>query len=44
MFFLKFIIHLELLEKSSLHLKLNVVVQAGVNTDEILDFVRLDKK
>ena len=34
---------LELLEKSSLHLKLNVVVQAGVNTDEILDFVRLTK-
>ena len=31
----------ELLEKSSLNLKLNVVVQSGVNTDEILDFVRL---
>lgn len=31
----------ELLEKSSLNLKLNVVVQAGFNTDEILDFVKL---
>ena len=33
----------ELLEKSSLNLKLNIVVQAGFNTDEILDFVRLTK-
>ncbi|MCG1034872.1 GTP 3',8-cyclase MoaA [Polaribacter sargassicola] len=33
----------ELLEKSSLNLKLNVVVQSGFNTDEILDFVRLTK-
>ncbi|WP_440879555.1 GTP 3',8-cyclase MoaA [Tenacibaculum sp. C7A-26P2] len=32
---------LELLEKSSLHLKLNVVVQSGFNTDEIVDFVKL---
>ncbi|MGG8495977.1 GTP 3',8-cyclase MoaA [Tenacibaculum sp. TC6] len=31
----------ELLEKSSLHLKLNVVVQSGFNTDEINDFVQL---
>lgn len=31
----------ELLEKSSLDLKLNVVVQSGFNTDEINDFVRL---
>ena len=35
---------LELLEKSSLNLKLNVVVQSGFNTDEIVDFVRFDKK
>lgn len=34
---------LEALEKSSLNLKLNVVVQAGFNTDEILDFVELTK-
>ena len=34
----------ELLEKSSLNLKLNVVVQSGFNTDEILDFVRLTKE
>ncbi|PQJ79749.1 GTP 3',8-cyclase MoaA [Polaribacter porphyrae] len=33
----------ELLEKSSLNLKLNVVVQSGFNTDEITDFVRLTK-
>ena len=34
---------LELLEKSSLNLKLNVVVQSGFNTDEICDFVKLTK-
>lgn len=34
----------ELLEQSSLTLKLNVVVQAGFNTDEITDFVALTKK
>lgn len=33
----------ELLEKSNLNLKLNVVVQSGFNTDEIIDFVRLTK-
>lgn len=33
----------ELLEKSSLNLKLNVVVQSNFNTDEINDFVRLTK-
>jgi len=33
----------EILEKSSLNLKLNVVVQSGFNTDEIVDFVRLTK-
>ena len=33
----------ELLEESSLNLKLNVVVQAGFNTDEIIDFVKLTK-
>ncbi|WP_445748696.1 GTP 3',8-cyclase MoaA [Polaribacter sp.] len=33
----------ELLEKSSLNLKLNVVVQSGFNTDEICDFVKLTK-
>ncbi|MCL7752863.1 GTP 3',8-cyclase MoaA [Polaribacter sp. Z022] len=33
----------ELLEKSNLNLKLNVVVQSGFNTDEITDFVRLTK-
>ena len=31
------------LEKSSLNLKLNVVVQPGFNTDEIVDFVALTK-
>ena len=34
---------LELHEKSSLNLKLNIVVQSGVNTDEIVDFVRFTK-
>ncbi|EAR13694.1 molybdenum cofactor biosynthesis protein MoaA [Polaribacter irgensii 23-P] len=34
---------LELLEQSSLNLKLNVVVQSGINTDEIVDFVRFTK-
>jgi cyclic pyranopterin phosphate synthase len=34
---------LEVLEKSSLNLKLNVVVQSGFNTDEIVDFVRFTK-
>tara|TARA_B100000787_G_scaffold152225_1_gene125746 strand:+ start:37067 stop:38062 length:996 start_codon:yes stop_codon:yes gene_type:complete len=33
----------ENLEKSSLNLKLNVVVQPGFNTDEIVDFVALTK-
>lgn len=33
----------ELLEQSSLNLKLNVVVQAGFNTNEIHDFVALTK-
>lgn len=33
----------EMLERSSLNLKLNVVVQAGFNTDEIVDFVALTK-
>jgi len=33
----------EMLEKSSLSLKLNIVVQSGFNTDEIVDFVRLTK-
>ncbi len=33
----------ELLEKSNLNLKLNVVVQSGFNTDEINDFVGLTK-
>lgn len=33
----------EKLEKSNLNLKLNVVVQSGFNTDEILDFVELSK-
>jgi len=33
----------EALEKSSLNLKLNVVIQAGFNTDEIVDFVALTK-
>jgi len=31
------------LEKSSMNLKLNVVVQSGINTNEITDFVRLTK-
>ena len=34
----------ELLEQSNLTLKLNVVVQAGFNTDEINDFVALTKE
>lgn len=34
---------LELLEKSSLTLKLNTVVQAGMNTHEILDFIEFTK-
>ncbi len=34
----------ELLEQSSLNLKLNVVVQAGFNTDEIVDFIALTKE
>jgi cyclic pyranopterin phosphate synthase len=34
---------LEALERSRIQLKLNVVVQAGINTDEILDFVALTK-
>ena len=34
---------LELLEKSSLQLKLNVVIQSGSNTNEIVDFVKLTK-
>jgi len=34
---------LEKLEKSNLTLKLNVVVQSGFNTDEIIDFVELSK-
>ncbi|MBE7629338.1 GTP 3',8-cyclase MoaA [Tenacibaculum piscium] len=33
----------EVLAKSSLHLKLNVVIQSGVNTNEINDFVGLTK-
>ena len=32
---------LEILEKSSLNLKLNVVVQSGINTREIKDFIEL---
>lgn len=32
------------LNKSSLQLKLNVVVQAGFNTDEIYDFIELSKE
>ncbi len=35
---------LELLEKSSLNLKLNMVVQPGVNTHEITDFVALTER
>ena len=34
----------ENLERSNLKLKLNVVVQSGFNTDEILDFVELSKE
>lgn len=34
---------MEALEKSSMNLKLNVVVQSGINTDEINDFVQLTK-
>ena len=34
---------LEKLEKSSLNLKLNVVVQSGINTHEINDFIELTK-
>ncbi len=34
---------MEALEKSNMNLKLNVVVQSGINTDEINDFVRLTK-
>ena len=34
---------MEALEKSNMNLKLNVVVQSGVNTNEITDFVRLTK-
>ena len=34
---------LKLLEKSSLNLKLNIVVQSGFNTNEIVDFVRFTK-
>jgi len=34
---------LELLEESSLKLKLNAVVQSGVNTNEIIDFIELTK-
>ncbi len=34
---------LEILEDSKLNLKLNVVVQSGINTDEIVDFVELTK-
>jgi len=35
---------LELLEESRLNLKLNVVVQSGFNTNEIVDFARLTKE
>jgi len=34
---------LEKLDKSNLTLKLNIVVQSGFNTDEIIDFVELSK-
>ena len=33
----------EKLEKSNLKLKLNVVIQSGFNTDEIIDFIELSK-
>ena len=35
---------LEILERSSLKLKLNAVVQSGVNTHEIVDFIELTKQ
>lgn len=35
---------LEDLEKSSLKLKLNIVVQSGVNTHELIDFIELTKQ
>ncbi len=34
---------MEMLENSNINLKLNVVVQSGINTDEIIDFVELTK-
>ena len=34
---------LEKLDKSNLKLKLNIVVQSGFNTDEIIDFIELSK-
>ena len=34
---------LETLEKSTLNLKLNVVIQSGINTNEIKDFIELTK-
>ncbi len=34
---------LETLEKSAINLKLNIVVQSGINTNEIIDFVTLTK-
>lgn len=34
---------LETLEKSNINLKLNIVVQSGINTDEIIDFVEFTK-
>ena len=34
---------MEALEKSNMNLKLNVVVQSGINTNEIIDFVALTK-
>jgi cyclic pyranopterin phosphate synthase len=35
---------LELLENSTINLKLNIVVQSGINTDELTDFVELTKE
>jgi len=35
---------LEKLDKSNLKLKLNIVVQSGFNTDEIIDFIELSKE
>ena len=35
---------MKVLEKSKMNLKLNVVVQSGINTDEIIDFVQLTKE